>query len=103
MSPKISIEIEIPSGMDSISLDNLAGVEFGVILDGVPPEGAVPLILIVAESLTQKLVADHLQGENPLEPPALVEAATLLNARLRVVDEMLHLPMKPLNMMQSSF
>lgn len=95
MTRSLQLTIEIPDDVTEITVENLPRIEFVVNAEGVDADAFVPLLLVVAEIHLQGEMREALSEQNPLEPPVLITAAAIMNARLRLVDEAMHLPMRP--------
>ena len=72
--------------------DDLAGMTMNVETHGVNEEIAPVLILAAAEALMRAEIRDDMAFQNPMTTGDVLDAMAFLNARLKAVDAIMHLP-----------
>lgn len=72
--------------------DDLAGMTMNVETHGVNEEIAPVLILAAAEALMRAEIRDDMAFQNPMTTGDVLDAMAFLNARLKAVDAVMHLP-----------
>lgn len=85
----IILSISIPPDMG----EDLAGMSMSLESKGVPHELAATFILAAGEVMFRTQMQSELSDNNPLASGDVIVAAAALNARLAVVDAIMHLPM----------
>lgn len=85
----VTLTITIPEDID----EDLGGL--GVFLDasGVDPETVPPLVLAAVEATRRAQLAEAFTQTNPMATGDIIQGMAALNARLSLIDMLMHLPM----------
>ena len=92
----VTVTIEIPDHIEEITGETIPEIKFTVMSQGVDADVIVPLLLSAAEGQAQAALLEQFRGADPMEQQDTIDALAMLNARLKVVDTVMHLPMRPL-------
>lgn len=84
----LTLTITIPEDMD----DDLGGLGIMLESSGVSSDAAAPLIIAAAEATMRSKIRDELERGNPMTTGDVLDAMAFLNARLKAVDAIMHLP-----------
>lgn len=87
----LTLTITIPEDMD----DDLGGLGIMLESSGVSSDVAAPLIIAAAEATMRSEIRDDLERGNPMATADVLDAMAFLNARLKAVDTLMHLPEAP--------
>lgn len=68
-------------------------INFMLSAEGVPQEYLVPILLQGAEAYQRQVYLDEYEEEMPMGNKDFIDSAAAMNARLRIIDNIMHLPM----------
>lgn len=84
----LTLTITIPEDMD----DNLGGMGMSTESHGIDRDIAPILLLAAAETMIRVEIRQELEQQNPMTTGDVLDAMSFLNARLKAVDAIMHLP-----------
>lgn len=84
----LTLTITIPEDMD----DNLGGMGMSAESHGIDRDIAPILLLAAAETMIRVEIRQELEQQNPMTTGDVLDAMSFLNARLKAVDAIMHLP-----------
>lgn len=87
---EVTMTINVPEREDGQALP-----EFSFNGNGVDTDDMLQLLVAGAEGFARLMVQADLEKEAPFSNPEFVEATAALNARLLLIDTVMHLPMGP--------
>ena len=94
MSRYLQVTVMLPDEMTDEEFANLEGAQVSVEGDSIPPDIVPFIILSVAESLTRRRIEDTLLKQNPMLSDDYIRPFTDTAARLQMIDDLMHLPMR---------
>lgn len=85
---KLTLEIETDG-------DELRPLTSTIMADGMDSEHAVTLILMAVEGVIRASIMDTVREAAPLLNEELLDEMCLMNAKLAMIDEIMHMQMPP--------
>lgn len=93
MSLSLQVTVTLPDDMTDEQFSVLEGAEIRV--EGDVPRDVVPFIMLaVTEGLVRARIEDSLMKQNPLLSDDYIRPFTDAAARVQMVDDVMHLPMR---------
>lgn len=84
----LTVTLTMPDDMD----EDLGGMSIVAEAVGVDSELAPVFLLAAAEAMMRSQIRSDMEKQNPMATGDLLDALAMLNGRLKVVDEVMHLP-----------
>lgn len=89
MTRLVVLTLEIPDSDEDLSSEAFS---LGLRADGVDQDLVVPLLLAGVESLQRHIIRDSMEESNPLGNAEIMDTMANADARLTIVDMLMHLP-----------
>lgn len=92
----LTYSFEVPDDVDTVE-EALGEGKHTILAEGFERGNAAVLLLSAAEGMIRAQVERELRESDPLEAHDTVVAMAFLNARLQVIDVLMHLEPRPLD------